>query len=99
VSGGCAYRGTKNSYLCEHVPFHLCLRSLGMRIALLPRVEVKCGRPILYAPPKRTVRVLANGTVIASASRTRATRQNVCEGAGMRPLAGLCCASALSVRP
>jgi hypothetical protein len=59
----CEYRGTKNSYLCEHVPFHLCLRSHGAAIGVLPSLAVDCGATV--TAPKRLKRVsyLANGTL------------------------------------
>lgn len=34
AAAGCAYKGTKNSYMCEHVPFHLCL--VRLRARMLP---------------------------------------------------------------
>ena len=63
LSAGCAYRGTRNSYQCEHVPFHLCMRKLGMAIGILPAATADCGRVLLARPPTRHVTVRADGLV------------------------------------
>ena len=62
AAAGCRYRGTKNSYLCEHVPFHLCLRSHQLAIGVLPSLAVECGTTQISAR-RRYVRYLANGSV------------------------------------
>ena len=63
LAAGCGYRGTKNSYLCEHVPFHLCMRAQGMTIGVLPSVATDCGSTTVSVPARRRrIRLLANGT-------------------------------------
>lgn len=70
VASDCRYRGTKNSYLCEHVPFHLCMRAHHLRLALMPSLSTSCGAPILSGR-QRTVRYLADGTVDEQAAPLR----------------------------
>lgn len=69
LTAGCRYRGTKNSYLCEHVPFHLCMRTQGASIGVMPPLAVDCGATLVSPPPRtlRRVRLLANGTVFTTA--------------------------------
>jgi hypothetical protein len=56
------YRGTKNSYLCEHVPFHMCMRRRGLVIGVLPSLAVECGATIVN-PRHNRVHLHANGSV------------------------------------
>ena len=65
AAADCRYRGTKNSYLCEHVPFHLCLRSHQLSIGVLPSLTVSCGATTMGKDraQRRRVRYMANGTV------------------------------------
>ena len=58
----CRYRGTKNSYMCEHVPYHLCLRKHRLAIGVLPSLATACGAPIL-SRRRRHIHYLANGSV------------------------------------
>ena len=62
LAASCRYRGTKNSYMCEHVPFHLCMRAAALSIGVLPSLAVSCG-PTTVAPKHKRVALLANGTV------------------------------------
>lgn len=62
LAADCRYRGTKNSYMCEHVPFHLCMRAASLSIGVLPALTVECG-PTIVAPRHTRVRLLANGSV------------------------------------
>ena len=64
VAVDCRYRGTKNSYLCEHVPFHLCMRSHQLNIGVLPSLGVDCGVTQLSPQHRRRyVHMLSNGSV------------------------------------
>lgn len=64
AASDCRYRGTKNSYLCEHVPFHLCMRAHQLAIGVLPSLATDCGAPTLSSPQKRKIiRYLADGRV------------------------------------
>lgn len=58
----CRYRGTKNSYLCEHVPFHVCMGQQRLRIGVLPSLLTSCGPTSVTARPVR-VEMHANGSV------------------------------------
>lgn len=71
ISASCLYRGTKNSYLCEHVPFHLCMRSLSLRIGVMPSLENDCGSTDV-SPRKKIIRLHTNGSVTVQASTARA---------------------------
>ena len=71
LAANCRYRGTKNSYLCEHVPFHLCMRQQDLNIGVVPSLAVDCGATAVAPLPKR-VAVQADGSVsVVSASRCR----------------------------
>lgn len=64
LGAGCAYRGTKNSYLCEHVPFHQCMVAHGMAIGVLPALGVDCGRTDVSGPSRRRrIQMLDDGRV------------------------------------
>ena len=52
IASDCRYRGTKNSYLCEHVPFHLCMRAHQLAIGVLPSLATDCG-PTELSPPQK----------------------------------------------
>lgn len=68
VDADCRYRGTKNSYLCEHVPFHMCMRQLKLAIGVLPSLGVDCGATTVSpAPRRRRIRLLSNGSVVVQA--------------------------------
>jgi hypothetical protein len=46
----CRYHGSRNSLICEHVPFNLCLRSHGLRVGVLPSLVADCGVAPARAP-------------------------------------------------
>ena len=71
LAAQCQYRGTKNSYMCEHVPFHLCMTEHRLAIGVLPSLTVHCGRTEVK-PQRKTVHLHTNGTV--SVSDLRAVR-------------------------
>ena len=85
LDAGCTYRGTKNSYLCEHVPFHLCMRSKGMTIGVLPALNVECGRTEVSPPSRRRrIQLLANGSVLVSPPRLLPPGSNAWGGGSNR---------------
>ena len=63
----CRYRGSRNSLVCEHVPFHHCLHKLGLRLGVLPSLVAECGvGPALNTPRpewNKVVDMLRDGTV------------------------------------
>ena len=68
LAAQCRYRGTKNSYLCEHVPFHLCMRRAALSIGVLPSLETDCGVTTV-TPMRKRVSLLANGSVAVDDGR------------------------------
>lgn len=62
TASDCRYRGTKNSYLCEHVPFHQCMRTRELSIGVLPSLATDCGAPTLSRSYK-LVTYRADGSV------------------------------------
>jgi hypothetical protein len=63
----------------EHVAFHQCLRSSGLRIALVPGMVQGCGQEHMrklgmgIAPKKGSVRVTATGEFVYSTNLSRTT--------------------------
>jgi hypothetical protein len=72
LAAECRYRGTKNSYMCEHVPFHLCMRSHALAIGVLPSLAVGCG-PTTVSARRNRIQMLANGSVISVLKRREPT--------------------------
>ena len=77
LRAGCRYHGPL-LLTAEHVGFHACLRSRGVRIAIAPSLVQECGREHTGAHDERraraqtTVVMLSNGTVRVTSAATRA---------------------------
>lgn len=81
----CAYDGTST---CEHVAFHRCLRSYGMRIAIAPYLEQGCGDGApraTFGHPALRIRFLANGSISTQKNRSRLLERLVHLQATVRP--------------
>lgn len=67
----CRYDGGRGAGICEHVPFHTCLRRRGAQIGVAPFLVQGCGNGAPRPPPPAVrVRMLRNGTVIQTVNES-----------------------------